>query len=241
MNRIQAMIRRRVSQARRHDRTGSVGQSVVEFAMIVPVALVVLGGALDMGRLFYTTVSIENAAREGAFYGASDPRCDTSAQAFCDDPNTADWRVRNEATGLSALNVSFTCTSGGAPVALTSCRAGDIYETTVGTSFDLVTPLLMPIFGSSMNLEASATAVVLTDAFDPSASPQPQPSFPVVCTVQDFVGMSMNEAKNTWKAAGFDDKLFEAPGMGPQDIVATQSIPAWWTETCDDTSITVGM
>jgi Flp pilus assembly protein TadG len=241
MNRIQAMTRLRVFHPRLRDRNSSLGQSVVEFAMIVPVALVVLGGALDMGRLFYTSVSIENAAREGAFYGASDPRCDTSAQTLCDDPNTADWRVRNEVAGLSGLNVTFTCSSGGTPVSVTSCQAGDVYETRVTTTFDLITPLLMPIFGTTMDLEASASAVVLNDAFDPNASPQPMPSVPPLCTVQDFVGMKTNEAKNAWKTAGFDQALFDAPGMGPQDIVATQSIPAWWTEPCADTSITVGM
>ena len=239
MHRIQTAIWHCASRIRRPDRTGSVGQSVVEFAMIVPIALIVLGGTLDMGRFFYTSVAIENAAREGAFYGASDPRCDTSVRAFCDDPNTADWRVRNEAAGLGTVNVTFTCLRSGMTVPVTSCQAGDSYEVDVSTTFDLVTPLLMPILGADLTLAASASAVVLDDAFDPIPSPQPRPSVPPLCTVQDFVGMTTNEATNAWKGAGFDQALFEAPGMAPQDIVATQSIPAWWTEPCETASITV--
>ncbi|MGI8533434.1 MAG: TadE family protein, partial [Candidatus Limnocylindrales bacterium] len=48
---------------------------MAEFALVLPVFLLIVGGALDLGRLFYAYVGIENAAREGALYGASDPRC----------------------------------------------------------------------------------------------------------------------------------------------------------------------
>ena len=77
------------------------GQSIVEVALIVPVAMLLLAGTLDMGRLFYARVSIENAAREGAVFAARNPGCDTSARSDCDDPHTADWHIRNEFSSLA--------------------------------------------------------------------------------------------------------------------------------------------
>ena len=89
---------------------------------------------------------------------AVNPRCDTAGRTLCADPDTAEWRVRNEAVGLDALNVTFSCSSGGTPVSMTSCQAGDMYETSVSTTFNLVTPLLVPVLGNNLNLDASATA-----------------------------------------------------------------------------------
>lgn len=53
-------------------RTRDSGQSVVEFAIIVPVLLLLLVGISDLGRLYTSAVAIESAAREAADYGAFD-------------------------------------------------------------------------------------------------------------------------------------------------------------------------
>jgi hypothetical protein len=42
------------------------GQALVELAIILPIFLVLLAAALDLGRLFYSTVTLTNAAGEGA-------------------------------------------------------------------------------------------------------------------------------------------------------------------------------
>lgn len=45
------------------------GQSLVEFAMILPLMVLVIAGIVDLGRAFYASITISNAAREGARYG----------------------------------------------------------------------------------------------------------------------------------------------------------------------------
>src|SRR5712664_2367906 len=51
----------------------SRGQALVEFALIVPVMLLLLLIAIDFGRLFFSYVQIHNAAREAASYGSHAP------------------------------------------------------------------------------------------------------------------------------------------------------------------------
>ncbi len=206
------------------------GQSIVELALIIPIAMLLLAGTLDMGRLFYARVAIENAAREGAVFGASDPRCDTAARTGCDDPDTADWRTRSEARGLNGLVTSFAChrfdagTSTLVPRdSVADCLYGDTYEATVRDQFEFLTPILTPILGSSLTLEASAMAPVLTSASEPGAafetwtppepsptptpaptatpSPSPTPA-PVACTVPDLVGLKVNSAEDAWHVRG---------------------------------------
>jgi len=42
------------------------GASAVEFALVLPVLLLVIGGIIDFGRMFYAQNVVGNAAREGA-------------------------------------------------------------------------------------------------------------------------------------------------------------------------------
>jgi Flp pilus assembly protein TadG len=49
----------------RRARSGSRGQTLTEFALILPVFLLVLVGILDLGRAAYAYNTVSNAAREG--------------------------------------------------------------------------------------------------------------------------------------------------------------------------------
>jgi hypothetical protein len=59
------MVRRRRQQ---HER----GQSLVEFAVVLPIFLLVVFGLVDVGRLVYTNATLSQAAREGARLAAAE-------------------------------------------------------------------------------------------------------------------------------------------------------------------------
>jgi Flp pilus assembly protein TadG len=67
------------------------GAAAVEFAIVVPLLLLVLLGLVDFGRLFYVEVSLANASREGA-RAASVGRtaADVSAIVQASSPGVAD-------------------------------------------------------------------------------------------------------------------------------------------------------
>ncbi len=160
----------------RHDRTRrSRGQSVAEFAVVLPIMLLILAGAVDLGRAFYAYVAVENAAKEGAFYGARHPMC-AGSSSTCPDPLNVRWIVENEAanlkdrSGASELTTQAACrTPAGALVQpINDCVNGNIYVVQVTHTFRLVTPILGDIVGSSLTLGASSEATVVEDAFDPA-------------------------------------------------------------------------
>lgn len=46
------------------------GQALVEFAIVLPLLLLLICGIIDFGWLFYNQLSLENCAREAVRYGA---------------------------------------------------------------------------------------------------------------------------------------------------------------------------
>jgi PKD domain/TadE-like protein len=140
------------------------GQSVVEFALVLPIILVLIAGAIDVGRLFFGYVTIENAAKEGAFYGATNPTCDIS-KAGCVDPQNVTWRLGQDLSGLTGTSSSFRCLSPSGTVKTTStCAEGDTYEVSVSYPFGLITPIASSIVGNSLTLRATESSIVLNSA-----------------------------------------------------------------------------
>jgi Flp pilus assembly protein TadG len=46
------------------------GQSLIEFAILTPIVLLLLVGAIEIGRLAYLSILVNNAAHAGVQYGA---------------------------------------------------------------------------------------------------------------------------------------------------------------------------
>jgi Flp pilus assembly protein TadG len=92
------------------------GQELVEFAIVLPLLLLVAFGVLDLGRIFHSAITITNAAREGARY----------AMTHVDDVNGIVAATIAEAQGsgidLNTSIIDVTCSEGcgsGLPVRVT--------------------------------------------------------------------------------------------------------------------------
>jgi hypothetical protein len=49
------------------------GQSLVEFALVVPILLLLISGGADLTRAFFVGIQIADGARQAALYAASNP------------------------------------------------------------------------------------------------------------------------------------------------------------------------
>jgi hypothetical protein len=147
------------------------GQSLAEFALVLPIMLILLAAAIDLGRLFYAYVAVENAAKEGAFFGSRNPLCSGSGNPNCANPNNVVWHVQNEATNIGSqftTNVSCLTPAGALVQPINDCLDGYTYRVTVSYPFRLITPILGSIVNQNLNLTSEARATVISDAFDPS-------------------------------------------------------------------------
>jgi len=73
-----------------HVRKGR-GQSLVEFALILPIFLLLIMGIIDAGRLVYTFNTVSNAARQGARIAIVNQS--TSGTTTCDTAVATTWPV----------------------------------------------------------------------------------------------------------------------------------------------------
>jgi PKD repeat protein len=132
----------------------------VEFAVIVPVMLLLVVGGLDIGRLFFSWIEVSNAAREGAAYAGGNPT-DTSGITTHATQEANAQRQGGEGT----MTVTATCADP-ANVALACSLAaggngtGNTVTVRTTETFSFVTPIIGNILGNSVTMSASATSVV---------------------------------------------------------------------------------
>jgi Flp pilus assembly protein TadG len=74
--------------ATRHSRAR--GQTLVEFALVIPILIVMLMGIFDLGRAIFAYNAITNAAREGARLGIVNQWADKIKERAIDMAPTAD-------------------------------------------------------------------------------------------------------------------------------------------------------
>jgi hypothetical protein len=155
-----------MSRGARVARTGS-GQALVEFALILPIFLILLFGIIDFGRYVYTANSLNNAAREGARIGSvgirPSPDCDGLSREAC---TVKIAKSRAYGLGGPGVGVVVSCAriAAGAtppttPIAVSSCRTDDFIKVHTQSTFTLATPLIGQFFGS-LTITGDAQVVV---------------------------------------------------------------------------------
>jgi Flp pilus assembly protein TadG len=101
--------------------TGDRGAAAVEFALLLPVLLLIVFGIIDFGRALNAQITLTQAAREGARLAA------------LGEPDVV-GRTQAAATGLSPVTVTVTaCPAGAGP--------GADASVTTSYSFSFVTPV----------------------------------------------------------------------------------------------------
>jgi PKD repeat protein len=196
----------------RSKREKSRGQSLVEFALVLPVFLVFLAAALDLGRVFFANITLNNAAREGAFEAAKHPVAFTNGSP-CDWGDNAarvvcrvQFESSKSAITIDPTDIKESCSS--------TCTAayGSTVTVRVRGTFQLVTPILSAIFGGqTIPLRSSATAQI---EYYPSTTPATPPPAPVA----DFVGGPLRACPCSSLTVNFTDLTTGDPSAWQWDF-----------------------
>jgi Flp pilus assembly protein TadG len=243
-------------------RRRSKGQALAEFALVLPLMMVLLLAAADFGRVFQSWVELNQAVRVAANFAAQNPDAwgspgDAAALA------EYDRQVRTEVAGINCTMPttipapSFPSGTGtGSPATVTiTCTfrvmfpilgdiVGDNTRVTAASTFpiragiingapvDLVPPTATPIPLQTPTPVPTPTAV-------PTATPAPTPTPVAMCTVPNVVGKNPSSAANEWSHAGFLAPLIFSPQVPPSYKVGHQNLTSGSSQPCGSAVMTV--
>jgi hypothetical protein len=105
------------------------GQDLAEYALILPIFLLVILSIFDMGRAVYYYSALQNSVREGARYGIIYPEDITGIENV----------VRQKAVGLDINDLSI----------YTSFPSDDTIQVRATFQFQIVTPIIGALVGSN--------------------------------------------------------------------------------------------
>ncbi|MEP7378183.1 MAG: PKD domain-containing protein [Chloroflexota bacterium] len=161
---------------------------MAEFAIVLPVMLLIGLVGVDFGRIYFTTIQAANAAREAADYGAEYPSDNAGMIARANAERNAQSQAGQPGSLTYPQNMDTTCASpGGTSMSCADAPggggAGNTLTVKLTLPFTFLTPLISNFFGGSLSITSSATVVVLGQAGDPE-DPNPDncdgPSTPML-------------------------------------------------------------
>jgi Flp pilus assembly protein TadG len=140
------------------------GQSLVEMALVLPILLLLLCGLLDLGRVYFIHVALEDGAGEAALYLAINPACPTAASgAQCADPNNAQYRAAHgggQEVDWSMATIKIDIPTDQNNVAI--YNVGEAVSVTIEYPFQLLTPIIPKIVGiNPITLYTHASQVII--------------------------------------------------------------------------------
>ena len=112
------------TSSRKKQFRSETGGAAVELVVLFPFLVLLILGAIDYGRMFYTSVAVANAARAGAEWGSIIPanQVDTAGmRTFAEQDGGEVGTMQFEASrycecgGATALSCTALCSSGAAP------------------------------------------------------------------------------------------------------------------------------
>ncbi len=146
----------------RRSEQDSKGQGLVEFALILPILLLVMLGTIEFGYVFTVYSGMFNATREGTRYGAVSPK----------DLSGIDASARTKIILVDPSAVSFAVMYDKGPGTSTFTDPGQVQigdRVVLSITYDLptITPVIQPIVSSlPIQTQAARTVVSLGDLLD---------------------------------------------------------------------------
>lgn len=142
---------------RRGRRAG--GQSLVEFALVIPIIVLLVVGFVEVGRAVFAYNTIANAARQGARVAAVNQVngvTDCDATRPVEDPSEPHWSIRGcviaAASTLGLTTANITVGYSPPPATTLACdptlHVGCIASVTVTYNYSVSTPFLSMVIGS---------------------------------------------------------------------------------------------
>jgi Flp pilus assembly protein TadG len=140
-------------------RNSEKGQSLMELAISFTVLLFILGGLVDLGRVFFALIAVRDAAQEGAVYAAITPvKSEVDIRTWVRNSGNEPYDMNSLAD--SDIEIITFNTSGN--VAIADACSGDYVTVSITFRHRFIMPLTTGIAGSEpLPITSSITNTIL--------------------------------------------------------------------------------
>lgn len=194
---------------------------MAEFALVLPILVLLLVMAIDFGRVFFGWVGVHNAARIAANFAAQNPLGDY-ADALSDEYLAYSDEVDADSAGINceledplpAPTFPNGTAPGGEAVVQFSC------------DFDPITPLAESLVGNPLTISATSTFPIRAGVVgNPGGGGGGGGGDPLCREVPNMVGMTVANARSAWSFAGFSGAFTPAFGSNDEIVDAQFTFP----------------
>jgi PKD repeat protein len=159
-------MHRLATRLRTHLHSRTRGQSLVEFALVLPIIMMLTLTALDFGRVYLGYINLQNMARIAANFAANNPLAWTASTDPVVQTNrdAAKTKYQKEILGDAAASNCNLPTVAGVQVAPAPTftdadgdgtpEIGDVATVGVSCTFGVITPVISNIVGGSVQVSA---------------------------------------------------------------------------------------
>jgi Flp pilus assembly protein TadG len=207
------------------------GQAMVEFALVLPILVLLLVLAVDFGRVFFQWVGVSNASRIAANYAARNPDAwDSTPDAG--SQNEYRLLVARDLNPLNCLapdDTEYDATDVPNPT-FTGFEVGDQTSATIQCRFSVLTPIAaLFVGGQTFTVTAESTFTVNggrisgipVGVVPPAGGTGSTPCADSI--VPNLVNKTVEEAQAIWTSR-FTGAFITNPGTAlPEDVVTSQS------------------
>ncbi|MFW6457088.1 MAG: TadE/TadG family type IV pilus assembly protein [Planctomycetota bacterium] len=138
---------------RHNKRWGRAGQAVVEFALVLPIFLLLILGAVDFGRAYYRLHLLTNAvrvgARAGSLPGSTEEELENIVGSILEDSGLTEEFVLD----INVTDIDGNERSGG----LSEAEEGDRIQVIIEQDFTIIGIGFIPGTDGTLTLSSSCT------------------------------------------------------------------------------------
>ncbi len=196
-----------------------VGQALVEFALILPLLLLIILGILEFSRVFFVYVNLANAAREGTRYGMVNPS----------DYDGINQRVRDK-IGIVApedvdILVSYDTGPGGVTfIDPTGVSLGNRVVVDVEYSVQSLTPVMQPFWPNGLDFTVQNVRTIQS-VKAAQTMPSPAPATPGAPGGGDADTTPVAETETPTPTPTTDATPTDGPSPTPSDTPTPTPLP----------------
>ena len=152
---------------KRHKFGVSKGQSLTEFAMVLPLLLLLIFGVVDFGRLFFVEMTLQNAVRQAGRFAVTGNHLPDSTKPGVNMSrvNSIKQVAQDAAIGLDVTSIQISSKTGGSGNA---GGPGDTVTISITSNLKLITPIIGQFFGSNSTYTFTVSVSFRNEPFPPA-------------------------------------------------------------------------